>query len=68
MQLQYLRLCKNIKKSRKNKKLKISTPTWNDKSELLVGSSFLSGIQDYFEHIIKKLKTLTGETIKIKIM
>ena len=48
--------------------MKISTPTWNDKFELLVGSSFLSGIQDYFEHIIKKLKTLTGETIKIKIM
>ena len=48
--------------------MKISTPTWNGKSELLVGSSFLSGIQDYFEHIIKKLETLTGETIKIEIM
>ena len=48
--------------------MNISTSTWNDKFELFVGSSFLSGVQDYFEHIIKKLETLTGETIKIEIM
>ena len=35
----------NIKNSHKNNKLKISTPTWNDKFELPDGSCSVSGIQ-----------------------
>ena len=45
---------KNIKSSYKNNKFRISTPTWNDKFELTDGSYSVSGIQDYFEHILKK--------------
>ena len=44
---------KNIKKLYENKKLKISIPTWNEKSELPDGSYSLSDIQNYFEYIIK---------------
>ena len=45
---------KNIKKSYNNNKFKMSTPTWNDKSELSDGSYSVSHIQDYFEYIVKK--------------
>ena len=45
---------KNIKKSYKNNKLKISAPTWNEEFELPNGSYSVSDIQDYFEHILKK--------------
>ena len=45
---------KNIKKSYKNNKLKISAPTWNDKFELPDGSYSVSDIQNYFEYILKK--------------
>ena len=45
---------KNIKSSYKNKKNKISAPTWNDKFELHHESYFVSGIQDYFKYILKK--------------
>ena len=44
---------KNIKKSYKNKKFKISTPTWNDEFELPDGSYLISDIHDYFEYIKK---------------
>ena len=33
--------------------------TWNDEFDLLVGSYSISGIQDYFQYVIKKHKTLT---------
>ena len=45
---------KNMKSSYNNNKLKISTPTWNDKFELPDGSYSISDIQDYFEYILKK--------------
>ena len=45
---------KNIKKSCKNKKFKISAPTWNEEFELPEGSYFISDIQDQFEYIFKK--------------
>ena len=45
---------KNIKKSYKNNKFKISAPTWNEEFELPDGSYSLSDIQDYFEYILKK--------------
>ena len=40
---------KNIKRSYKNNKCKISAPTWNDKFKLPDGSYSVSDIQDYFE-------------------
>ena len=40
---------KNIKKSYKNNKFKISAPTWIDKFGLYAGSYSISDIQGYFE-------------------
>ena len=45
---------KNIKNSFNNNKVKVSAPTWNDKLDLPDGSYLISGIQDYFEYILKK--------------
>ena len=45
---------KNIKKSYKNNKFKISAPTQTDKFKLPDGSLSVSNIQDYFEYIINK--------------
>ena len=45
---------KNIKKSYKNNKFKISAPIWNEDFELPDGSYSVSNIQDYFEYIFKK--------------
>ena len=42
---------KNIKKSYKNNKFKISAPTWNEEFELPDGSYSVSVIPDYFEYI-----------------
>ena len=39
------------KKANKNNKYKLSSPTWNDKFELLDGSYSVS---DYFDHNITK--------------
>ena len=39
---------KNIKKSYKNNKFKISAPTWNEQFELTNGSYSVSDIQGYF--------------------
>ena len=50
---------KNIKKSYKNNKFKISSPTWNGELKFPVGSYSVSGIQNYFKHISKKYKTVT---------
>ena len=49
---------KNIKSAYKNNKLKMSAPTWNDEFDLPAGSSSIADIQDYFDFIIKKHKTL----------
>ena len=46
---------KNIKKSYKNNKFKISAPTWNDEFELADGSYLISDVQDYFEYILKNI-------------
>ena len=50
---------KNIKSEYSNKKFKISAPNWNDTFDLPDGSYSIVDIQDYFEFIIKKHKTLT---------
>ena len=51
---------KNIKSEYNNNKFKISAPTWNDTFNLPDGSYSISDIHDYFEFIIKKHETLTG--------
>ena len=50
---------KNIKKSYKNNKLLISTPTWNEEFELPDGSPSVSDIQYYFNYILKKHEAIT---------
>ena len=50
---------KNIKKSYKNNKFKISAPTWKEEFELSDGSYFVSDILNYFEYIIKKHEAVT---------
>ena len=40
---------KNIKLSYKNKKLKISAPTWNENFDLPDGSYSVSDIQNFFD-------------------
>ena len=42
---------RNIKRSYKNNKFKISAPTWSDEFQLPDGSYSIS---DYFEYILKK--------------
>ena len=49
---------KNIKRSYKNTKLKISAPTWNEEFELPDGSYSVSDIQDYFKYILKNMRQL----------
>ena len=49
-----------------NNKFKISAPTWNDEFYLPNGSYSIAHIQDYFEFIMEKHETLTGNpTIQI---
>ena len=50
---------KNIKSAYSNNKFKISAPTWNHEFDIPDGSCSIAEIQDYFEFIIKKHKTLT---------
>ena len=50
---------KNIKSEYNSNKFKISAPTWNDTYDLPDGSYSIADIEDYFEYIIKKHKTLT---------
>ena len=50
----------NMKKSYKNNKFKISAPTWNEEFESPDGSYSVSDIQDYFEYIIEKHETVSG--------
>ena len=42
---------KNIKRSHKNNKFKISAPTWNEEFQLPDKSYSVSNIQDFFEYI-----------------
>ena len=61
---------KNLKKSYKNNKFKISSSAWNEEFELFDGSYSISRIQDYFGHISKKNMEkilLILQYIKIKI-
>ena len=51
---------KSIKSSHKNNKFKSSAPTWNDEFDFSVGSYSIWDIQDFFEYIIKKLKTIAN--------
>ena len=53
---------KNTKSEYNNNKFKISAPTWNDTFDLPDGSYSVSDIEDSFEFIIKKHKTLTENT------
>ena len=50
---------KNIKSVYSNNKLKISAPTWNNEFDLPGSSYSISGIQDYFQFIIKNHEALT---------
>ena len=59
---------KNIKKSYKNNRFKISTPTLNVEFKLPDGSYSISDIQDYLEYIFKKHRQKTViPSIKIYI-
>ena len=49
---------KNIKSEYSNNKFKTSAPTWNDTFDLPDASCSITEIQDYFQFIIKKHKTL----------
>ena len=49
---------KNIKSAYNNNTFKIPGPAWNKEFDLLEGSCPIVGIQDYFEFIIKKHKTV----------
>ena len=51
---------KNVKSEYNNNKFKISAPSWNENFDLPDGSYSIDDIQDYFEFIIKKHETLTG--------
>ena len=51
---------KSIKSECNKNKFKISAPTWNDTFDLTDGSYSVSDIQDYFQYIIKKHETSTG--------
>ena len=49
---------KNMKKSYKNNKFKISALTWNEEFKLPDGSYSVSNIQDYYQYIFKNLRQL----------
>ena len=56
----------NIKSEYNNNKFKISAPTWEDTFDLPDGFYSIDDIQDYFEFIIEKHKTLT-ENLPVQI-
>ena len=58
---------KNIKKSYKNNKVKLSAPTWDEEFELPDGSYSIWDIPDYFEHIFKKIYREKTVNLLIKI-
>ena len=49
---------KNVKSIYKNNKFKISAPIWNETFDLPDGSYNIPAIQNYFEYVIKKHKTI----------
>ena len=49
---------KDIKKSNKNNKFRVSAPAWNEELELSDASYSVSDIQDYFEYILKNMRQL----------
>ena len=57
---------KNIKKSYRNNKFKISAPKWNEDFELPDGLFSVSDIQEYFEYITEKHEAVT-DNLSIKI-
>ena len=57
---------KNIKAAYNNNKFKISAHSWNDKFDFSDGLHSISDIQDYFECIIKKHKTI-AENPRVQI-
>ena len=59
---------KDMEKTYKNNKFKLSGQTWNEKFELPDGSYSVSDIQDYFEYILKKHEKVTeNPSIRIYI-
>ena len=50
---------KNIGKSYKNNKFKISAPTWNEEFELPDGSYSVSDIQGDFKYILKNMRQIS---------
>ena len=58
---------KNVKSEYNNKTFKIHAPTWNESFDVSIGSYSIPDLQDYFEYIIKKHETITGENSPIKI-
>ena len=59
---------KNMKKSYKNNRFKISAPTWNEEFELPDESYSLSDIQDYFEYNQKNEAVSDNPSIRIYII
>ena len=51
-----------IKSEYNNNKFKISAPTWNDEFDLPDRFYSVSGIQDYFEYIIRKHETVADNS------
>ena len=59
---------KDMEKTYKNNKFKLSAQTWNEKFELPDGSYSVSDIQGYFEYILKKHEKVTeNPSIRIYI-
>ena len=57
---------KNMKAEYNSNKFKILAPTWNDTFDIPDGCCSIVDIQDYFEFIIKKHKTLS-ENLPVQI-
>ena len=53
---------KDVKSARNNNKFKISAPALNGEFDLPDGSYSISDIQDFFEYIIKKNKTIADNS------
>ena len=56
-------LAYSIKRFCKHNKFQISAPTWNDKFELSVRLYSVSDVQDCFQYVMKKHKTLTDNAL-----
>ena len=59
---------KNIKKSYKNNKFKISAPTWNEEFELPDRPYSVSDIQDSFKYILKNMMQFRGGLGLVKLV